>query len=159
MKNVWYKPKFLSIIIGSFLLIMDQISKNYIVELFKDQPSKIYKITSFFNVGLTWNKGITFGLFSDIASSKIIFSVIAFAIVIYLQIRLMKANNKFEIYAIPLIISGAIGNIIDRVRYGAVVDFLDLYIYNWHWPSFNIADSAICLGVIILLSESLIIRV
>jgi signal peptidase II len=90
-------------------------------------------------------------MFSDISYGKLVFTIFAIILTIILSIWMFKSKDKLEINAIAMIIGGAIGNIIDRIRFGAVVDFIDFYIYSYHWYVFNIADSAICIGVMILL--------
>jgi signal peptidase II len=87
-----------------------------------------------------------------------LFSLLAAAIVAVLVFWLSRVESPFLAVAIGLVIGGAIGNVIDRIRFGAVVDFLDFYIGSWHWPAFNIADSAICVGVAAMLLDGLLLR-
>ncbi|MGC2204056.1 MAG: signal peptidase II, partial [Stellaceae bacterium] len=116
-------------------------------------------ITSFFNLVLTYNRGISFGLFNGGAGvSAVIFSVAAAAIVLVLIYWLSRAESPLLAVAIGLIIGGAVGNVIDRLRHGAVIDFLDFHIGSLHWPAFNLADSAICVGVAAMLLEGLVLR-
>jgi signal peptidase II len=137
-----------------FLLVVDQWSKWLILEQ-ADPAGHPWEITSFFNIHLTWNKGISFGLFDHWQYAPWIFSGVALVIVAVLLWWLREAENRMVAYGIGLVISGAIGNTIDRIRFGAVVDFLDFHIDSLHWPAFNIADSAIFLGVFALLCEGL----
>jgi signal peptidase II len=147
--------KTLASITAILTIILDYISKYYTLELFKDNEHMVLKITSFFNIVLAWNKGITFGLFNKSSFGPIVFIVIAGAIACCLYVWMLRSNKKSEIYALSFIIGGAIGNIIDRIKYGAVVDFLDFYIKDYHWHTFNLADSFICIGVTILLFENI----
>ena len=87
-----------------------------------------------------------------------LFSLVAAAIVTVLIYWLSRAESSLLAVAIGLIIGGAIGNVIDRIRFGAVVDFLDFHVGTWHWPAFNIADSAICVGVAVMLLDGLLLR-
>ena len=137
------------------LIFLDQVTKwwinNYIM-----QPIKILPITPFFNIVLTWNSGISFGIFSNQGSfSVIILSTLATLIVFFLAVWLMKAENKKLIMGLICIIGGAIGNIIDRVYHGAVIDFLDFHIKSYHWPAFNVADSCIFIGATLIILDSL----
>tara|TARA_A100001011_G_scaffold130620_1_gene137669 strand:- start:13683 stop:14087 length:405 start_codon:yes stop_codon:yes gene_type:complete len=120
------------------------------------QPIKILSITPFFNIVLTWNSGISFGIFSNQGGfSVIILSTLAILIVFFLAVWLVKAENRKLIIGLIFIIGGAIGNIIDRVYHGAVIDFLDFHINNYHWPAFNLADSCIFIGAALIILDSL----
>jgi len=119
-------------------------------------PPRIITINEYFNIVLTWNNGISFGLFNnDNKINALVISTIAIVIILFLIRLLSKAEtNKLNI-GFGLIIGGAVGNIVDRSIYGAVMDFLDLHIGTYHWPAFNIADSSITIGAIILIADSL----
>lgn len=107
----------------------------------------------------TYNRGISFGLFNDGAGlNALVFSLAAAAIIALLLFWLSRAASPLLAVAIGLIIGGAVGNVIDRLRLGAVVDFLDFHVGSLHWPSFNLADSAICIGVAAMLLEGLVLR-
>ena len=137
------------------LIFLDQVTKWWIINYIM-QPIKILPITPFFNIVLTWNSGISFGIFSNQGSfSVIILSTLATLIVFFLAVWLMKAVNKKLIIGLICIIGGAIGNIIDRVYHGAVIDFLDFHIKNYHWPAFNVADSCIFIGATLIILDSL----
>jgi len=137
------------------LIFLDQVTKWWIISYIM-QPIKILPITPFFNIVLTWNSGISFGIFSNQGSfSVIILSTLATLIVFFLAVWLMKAENKKLIIGLICIIGGAIGNIIDRVYHGAVIDFLDFHIKSYHWPAFNVADSCIFIGATLIILDSL----
>ena len=137
------------------LIFLDQVTKWWIINYIM-QPIKILPITPFFNIVLTWNSGISFGIFSNQGSfSVIILSTLATLIVFFLAVWLMKAENKKLIIGLICIIGGAIGNIIDRVYHGAVIDFLDFHIKSYHWPAFNLADSCIFIGATLIILDSL----
>lgn len=136
--------------VAIFTLILDQFSKMAVVKYFTINLIDI-KVTSFFNLVLVYNKGISFGLFNKIDYSNYIFATISLVIVVLLFNWLKKSNKLGEIIALGLVIGGAIGNVVDRVLYQGVVDFLQFHLYGYYWPSFNIADSAIFIGVCILM--------
>jgi signal peptidase II len=122
-------------------------------------PGPQQKITSFFNIVLIHNRGMSFGLFNYGGGlNALLFSLVAAAIVTVLIYWLSRVDSSLLAVAIGLIIGGAIGNVIDRIRLGAVVDFLDFHVGSWHWPAFNVADSAICIGVAVMLLDGLLLR-
>jgi signal peptidase II len=140
--------------------IIDQLTKAAVLNHFAGRFSSDREVvTSFFNLALTYNRGISFGLFNEGAGvNALIFSLAAAAIVGVLVFWLSRVTSPFLGIAIGLIIGGAIGNVIDRIRLGAVVDFLDFHLGTLHWPAFNIADSAICIGVGAMLLDGLLLR-
>jgi signal peptidase II len=142
------------------VVVLDQLSKAAVLAFFAGRPFGAREpITSFFNLVLTYNRGISFGLFNGGAGvSAVIFSVAAAAIVLVLIYWLSRAESPLLAVAIGLIIGGAVGNVIDRLRHGAVIDFLDFHIGSLHWPAFNLADSAICVGVAAMLLEGLVLH-
>ncbi len=142
------------IIIAAISLFMDQFHKWYMIDIYEITPTPV-AITPFLNFVMVWNPGISFGMFQDSEHGQYIFSALSSIITIILLIWLHKTKSKMESIALALIIGGAIGNIIDRVRFGAVADFFDFYIGGYHWPSFNIADSFIFIGAILLCIYSL----
>ena len=119
-------------------------------------PPKIIEITSFFDLVLVYNRGASFGIFSN-APDWVGFALIVFACLISIGLAfwMWHADGKLLAFALALVAGGAVGNVIDRIRLGAVVDFLDLHVGGWHWPAFNIADSAITIGVVLLILDSL----
>jgi signal peptidase II len=99
------------------------------------------------------NPGAAFGILSDSAIRIPFFlsiSVIAIGAILW-YVRKVAADKQWQLTSLGLILSGALGNFIDRARLGEVIDFLDVHWYNYHWPAFNVADSAICVGVVIML--------
>jgi signal peptidase II len=140
--------------------IIDQLTKAAALNHFAGRFSSDREVvTSFFNLALTYNRGISFGLFNEGAGlNALIFSLAAAAIVGALVFWLSRVTSPFLGIAIGLIIGGAIGNVMDRIRLGAVVDFLDFHLGTLHWPAFNIADSAICIGVGAMLLDGLLLR-
>lgn len=119
------------------------------------QPPRVIPVLPFFNLVLVWNQGVSFGLFGDGSAGPWLLVLLAAGIVAALVFWLRKADSLLSVAALGLVIGGAVGNVIDRLIHGAVVDFLDFHLAGWHWPAFNVADSAICIGVVMLLAESL----
>lgn len=145
--NSWHK--IIGIIMATITLGLDQWSKNAILNLLDVLP---INITSFFNLVMVWNSGVTFGFLKmDTFWGIISLVVMALVLSVVILVWLLKSNHFIEINAYGMILGGAIGNIIDRVKYGAVVDFLDFHLMGYHWPAFNVADSAIVIGVFLVL--------
>ncbi len=117
------------------------------------------ELTSFLNLHTVWNRGISFGMLNTIENANITsILLIGFSIVIsvILFVWMALSNNFKQSLAITMIIGGAIGNIIDRIRFGAVSDFIDLHISGFHWPTFNMADAFITIGAFILIYHMLL---
>ncbi len=137
------------------VVLLDQASKLWIdstMRLFESIP-----LTSFFNLTYVHNTGAAFSFLSEAGGwQRWFFAVLALVIsgvLIVWMIRL-QAHERLMAVALSLVLGGAIGNLIDRVAYGYVIDFLDFYYQSWHWPAFNVADMAICLGVFLMLLEN-----
>ncbi len=145
----------LALAAAAAVAILDQLSKWWIVDRVMDPPRTI-EVTGFFNLVLTYNPGISFGLLNtDAALVPWLLSGLAVAIVIGLVFWLRGIEGHWPGVAVGLIIGGAVGNVVDRLRLGKVIDFLDLHWAGLHWPAFNLADGAITLGVALLLVDGL----
>lgn len=147
-KNIYY---YLQII---FLFAIDQLAK-FLVEKNIPVYSKVEVIPGFFNLSHIHNRGAIFGFFSQVDGVEVqiilaLGSFIAFGFVIFYFLR-TPASSILLKTSLSLIVAGAMGNLFDRIWRGYVVDFLDFYIKRWHWPNFNVADSCITVGVVILL--------
>lgn len=129
------------------LVILDQLSKFYIINNFNLLTKNII-IDGFFNITHVRNYGAGFSIMQNQRLFLILVSTLAVIVFIYL---LIKETNKFNIFTYLLIISGSIGNLIDRCRLGYVVDFLDFYIFGYDFPVFNVADCFITVGCILLI--------
>jgi signal peptidase II len=144
--------------IGLFLavavLILDQLTKAWALDALSARGTVI-EVMPFWNFVLVWNYGISFGLFGGGAVSPLVLAAVTGAISLAVAVWLARAKSWYTAVAAGLILGGAIGNIIDRLVYGAVVDFIDWHVSGYHWPVFNIADAAITLGVVVLIAESL----
>ena len=138
------------------ILVADQISKWLILGLFQDSQQAYFEITPFFNIVLAWNPGISFGMFGDAGAYSVeILIGLTILISLVLAVWMMRAETRWTVLGLGLIVGGAVGNVIDRFRFGAVTDFLDLHVLGYHWPAFNVADSAIVIGAAALVWESL----
>jgi signal peptidase II len=150
------RPHYLLVAIVSLLVIgLDQLTKLYILRTFS--PGEVLAIIpNLFNLTLTFNPGAAFGLWGQVDDGwrQLILGVttcIALGVVLYF-LKQPAYRNKLAQTALASILGGAVGNIIDRTRLnGTVVDFLDFYWGTNHWPAFNVADSAICVGVFLLI--------
>lgn len=116
-------------------------------------PFTSIEITSFFNLVMVWNDGVSFGMLDGIGPLALI--ILALAISAVFLIWLVRAAAWPPLIASAMIVGGALGNVIDRLRFGAVADFLDFHAYGYHYPAFNLADSCITLGIALLLLDSL----
>jgi len=141
-------------LLALLVVIADQATKQWaLATLFRD--GRVVEITPFFNLVAVWNRGVSFGLMaSDDPMTPYYLSAFALAVAAGLAVWMSKATGPLLRISLALIIGGAIGNVIDRVRFHAVVDFIDWHIAGYHWPAFNIADSAISIGVVFLLFDS-----
>jgi signal peptidase II len=149
--------------VAAAVALLDQLSKAAILSHFTANGFGGERLTSFFNLMLVYNRGVSFGLFNAGAGSgagwnALLFSLVAAVVVIGLLYWLRRVSSPLLAVAIGLIIGGAVGNVIDRIRLGAVVDFLDFHVGLWHWPAFNLADSAICIGVAAMLLDGLLLH-
>lgn len=148
-----------ALIVAGVVLVLDQITKVWILDLMS--PPRIIPVTDFFNLVLVWNRGISFGLLGGGTASwqPYLLGGFSLAVAIGLSVWVRKAClPRWPSLGVGLIVGGAIGNAIDRVLYGAVVDFADVHVAGWHWPAFNIADAGITIGVILLLADGLLRR-
>ncbi len=142
-------------IIALVTLILDQLSKWWLIEQYQLVEKSIVKITSFFNLVVVYNHGVSFGMLREVGvDNRMLMIGLTASITAGIIVWLTRTTHKFLACALGLVIGGAIGNIIDRIRFGAVFDFLDFHVAGWHWPAFNVADSAICIGVCLILLDS-----
>ena len=135
------------------IVISDQLSKDYMMGLLLE-PHRSIAITSFFSFTPVWNYGVSFGMFKA-GDARGVYLLVSFALIISSVVGywLWRATTTLQAMTYGLIIGGAIGNVIDRLRFGAVFDFLDFHYKNFYYPVFNVADSAICVGVFLILLE------
>lgn len=140
--------------VAAAVLVLDQLSKWWVLELM--QPPRQIELAPFLNLVLAWNRGVSFSLFhSDADYAPYALSALAAAVVVGLLWWLRQTTRVWPALGIGLVIGGAVGNVVDRLRFGAVVDFIDVHAAGWHWPAFNLADSAITVGVVLLIADGL----
>lgn len=162
------RTRSLGLVLAALLVVADQVTKWLVVEkLMRPEgvaetpffTANVIELTPFFNLVMTWNRGVSFGIFNNHGDwNAVALSVLSLAIVAGLLAWLRKAQGRLVICALGAIIGGALGNVVDRVRWGAVADFLDVHALGWHWPAFNLADSAITVGAVLLVLDSLLSR-
>jgi signal peptidase II len=133
------------------VLLLDQASKTWVLANLRLMDRQA--MTSFFNLVLVFNPGASFSFLADAGGwQKWFFVILASAISLWLLAMLRThAQERLLPAALSLILGGAIGNVVDRLRFDAVVDFLDFHLAGYHWPAFNVADSAITAGVALML--------
>jgi lipoprotein signal peptidase len=149
------------LVFAALLLIADQVSKYWILEVVNLPERRNIPIFEIGPAGLdltmVWNRGVTFGLFSgEGAWNHLILAGLALIVAGFLLRWLARSETRMVTYALGAVIGGAIGNAIDRMRFGAVVDFVDVHAWGWHWYVFNVADAAIVCGVLALVADALI---
>jgi signal peptidase II len=141
--------------ISALALVLDQASKIAV-----DSSMRLYEsvaIMPFFNLTYVHNTGAAFSFLAQAGGwQRWLFAGLALVISVAITIWItrLKQHEVLLAVALSLVLGGAVGNLIDRVAYGYVIDFLDVYYKDWHWPAFNVADSAICIGVFLMLLES-----
>ena len=141
--------------IAAVVILVDQIVKAIVLD-YLGSGQRAVEVTSFFNLVLVWNRGVSFGLFAEDADAvRWALTALALGIAAVLAVWLARTDRAVLGVSLGLIIGGAIGNAIDRIRFGAVADFLDVHLAGYHWPAFNVADSAITVGVVTMLADSL----
>jgi signal peptidase II len=139
---------------------IDLWSKNFIFSFIDnkilDQKNSypVVEIFNFFNLIKTWNNGVSFSMFSGLKNAQYIFSSLNFVIILFLLIFIVKNSDKYQKLSFSLIVAGASGNMIDRIMNGAVADFLDFHIADFHWPAFNVADISIFIGAFLIIFEN-----
>ena len=145
-KNLFISSSFIFLI-----FLLDRVSKTYVIYL-NDKLLGIEILSSkFLNIRLIWNEGIAFGLLSF--NEKIFYNLLTFIILVIILIIFFMALKSYGLkkYSLLMILGGALGNVYDRIFYGAVPDFIDFHIGNFHWFIFNVADIFITLGVIFMI--------
>ena len=141
--------------LAALIVVADQVTKYAVVQYFA--VNNTVAVTSFLNLLLVYNPGAAFSFLSDAAGWQrwffVSIALIASAWIVYLLRE--YPNQRLFALALSLVLAGAVGNVIDRILFGAVVDFLDFHAYGWHWPAFNVADSAITGGALLLIWDAL----
>ena len=137
------------------VIVIDQFSKHWIVQAFSLGESRPF--TSFFNLARHHNTGAAFNFLADAGGWQRLFFIVLATVASGVIVFLLRKHGRETLFslALCLVLGGALGNLIDRIRWGYVVDFLDFYYGNYHWPAFNVADMAITGGVMLLVLDSI----
>ena len=141
--------------LAALIVVLDQISKW--VALGNILPGEVIYVAPFWNWVLTFNPGAAFSFLADQSGwQRWFFTLLALGVSAWIALELKKhPEQKLMALALTLVMGGALGNVIDRVRFGAVVDFIQWHAAGWYWPAFNVADSAISVGAVLLIVASL----
>ena len=142
------KAKKKLLILIPLFVFLDQLSKKWMLNNVFD-TQKIIEINKYLNFVPVWNKGISFGMLSNFMNINFFMIIVTSGILLFLISWFIKTKSRNLILSLSFIISGAIGNLVDRLNHKAVVDFIDIHIGNHHWPAFNFADSYITIGAFI----------
>lgn len=153
------------LLLAATIIVLDQLSKWWVVEKLMRPEGVVetpffssvrLQILPFFDLVMAWNRGVSFGILNnDGRWNAVLLSVLSVAISIGLIVWMRKAQSRLVLLALGGIVGGALGNVIDRIRWGAVADFLDVHVMGYHWPAFNLADSAISVGAVLLVLDAL----
>ena len=151
----------LGLIFAGFIFLFDQLTKWFVLDVLslpEVQHIPLFSAGPFgLDLTMVWNRGVTFGLLSgDGPWNHLVLAGLAVAIAVFLLRWLARAEGRMVALALGAVIGGAFGNVLDRVRFGAVVDFVDTHAWGWHWYVFNVADAAIVCGVGALLLDALL---
>ncbi len=143
----------LGLTLAAAVVILDQVSKAWLIGWLQGQDGWL-PVTGFFNLVLVWNRGISFGMLQSGETGRWLLVIFSTLVCLGLAVWLRRQSRRLPRLALGAVIGGAAGNIIDRIGRGAVADFFDFYLMGYHWPAFNLADSAITIGVAMLLYDS-----
>ena len=140
------------------IVLADRLTKLWVLEAFA--PGERLPVTGFFNLVLVFNKGAAFSFLAGASGwqTPVFGAISSIAAVVLTVLILRNPGNRMLCAALGLILGGALGNLWDRLQWGHVVDFLDFHAAGWHWPAFNVADSAISVGAALLILESFVRR-
>ncbi len=144
------------ILVIFFLVLFDQCTKIFISKVMLNNNFNDIKLLSFLNIVYVRNTGVSFGLFSEGGLlGRYFFSIFSIVAGTLLVLLAVFSEKKLLCLSLSLVAAGAFGNAIDRIYFGGVIDFIDFFVYNFHWPAFNFADIFITLGVVILLFDNI----
>lgn len=152
----WWPTLYPWLLLSALIVVIDQLSKLVIERVFNYGDSR--PVTGFFNLVLTYNPGAAFSFLADAGGwQRHFFTLVGLGASAFMVVLLARhGTQKLFSTALALIMGGAIGNVIDRIAYGHVIDFLDFHWRGWHWPAFNVADMAIVCGAILLVLDELL---
>ena len=146
--------------VAAVVVVLDQLVKLSLIDFLAGQPRAV-AVGPFLDLVMVWNRGVSFGLFNSAAAGEVqrwLLVALSLGIVAALGVWLGRVGDRLLALSIGLIVGGALGNVIDRLRFGAVADFFYFHLGAYYWPAFNLADSAIVVGVAVLLYDSLFRR-
>lgn len=136
-------------------MLLDQVSK-FLVFSFLAGGYPVVELTPFFNLVAAWNTGVSFSMFDNLGGAGVyVLSAFSLIVVGFLLYWLKDEKSMLMQLSLGMIIGGALGNVLDRIRMGAVFDFLDVHVMGYHWPAFNLADSFICIGAVLVIGNGL----
>jgi signal peptidase II len=154
----WGPYSLLALSVGAGAALIDQLYKAWMIGVFDSETVRKFTLTPFFDVVMVWNRGISYGLFKQDSDAGrwalVAFSLVA---VVILAVWAGRLHSRLAAAGLGLIAGGALGNAIDRIRFGAVADFFSFHVGSFNWYVFNLADVAIVLGVMWLLLDSLLV--
>lgn len=154
---LWGRHSLIGVVAAVIALILDQAHKSWMIAAYGPQEGHRFTVTSFFDVVMTWNPGISYGLFPQGSTTgRVVLMTVSLAAVVALFIWIGNAANRLIAVSLGLIVGGALGNVADRLVYGKVADFFSFHYAGHYWYVFNIADVAITAGVIGLILDWLI---
>ena len=156
LKVINYSHLFHTVLFIILAIVLDQCAKIFISKIMLENSFTTISVFSFLELVFVRNTGISFGLFSEGGIlGRYFFSAFSITVGLFIAVLAFLAEKKIVFFALCLISAGAIANAIDRVYFGGVIDFIDFFVYNFHWPAFNFADIFITVGVFILLYENI----
>ena len=144
------------VLIFFLIIVIDQLAKIIVIKNFDLYES--LTIFPFLNLTFVVNYGFAFGILNSASLNQIIVSLVIFSIIAYFLYLLIKTQDRLFRLSLMLVLSGAIGNFIDRIFHGFVIDFIDIYVGEYHWPVFNIADSSISIGFVLMMFNILFLN-
>jgi len=144
--------------VAAAIIAADRLTKLAMLEAFA--PGERLEVTGFFNLVLVFNKGAAFSFLAGASGWQTpVFATISTVAAVVISVLIVRhSGNRLLCTALALMLGGALGNLWDRLEWGHVVDFLDFHAAGWHWPAFNVADSAITIGAVLLILESFVRR-
>ena len=154
-KMLLRSPTIVGLTVAPLWFAAGQLSKMWVIEHLQVGPERIVPMTSFFNLMLGWNRGVSLGMLSALALPPWTLALLAAVIAGGLLIWLLRTDSRLVAGGLGLVIGGALSNGLDRLRYGAVTDFLDFHLAGWHWSAFKVEDSGIDSGLVAILVDPL----
>ena len=150
--------RYYGFVIAALVFIIDRLSKWWVVDVFDLAKAGPVELLPFFDLSFVWNRGISMGLFqADGNTGRYVLIALTGAVSIFIAVWLYRAKEKILKIGLGLVLGGALGNIWDRFEYGMVADFFHFHVAGWSFYTFNVADAAITLGVVLLLWDALLL--